>query len=640
MGYKGEAPVLEFLNKGAHFSSITGEKLSEFQVVAAVKKGFAELGLPLEHFTVAPVMQSGRTTCCWSRRMPARQMQTVGRADRNALCQMNSEYAEKVRTGRLKPLVVQEIAPGPGGVPPAANRRAGQPGRIQASLPGERLAVHRQVGKLVLRQAPGQGEDVMSGEKILVTGATGMIGSLVARRAVESGYRVRVLVRPTSDRKLLEGLDLEYVEGDLADPESLPAALRGIDMVVHAAAHIGDWGPADKYRAINVIALEHLLTAAEHEGRLRRWVQVSSLGVYPARDHYGTDETVPPDMKGLDGYTRTKAEAEVLLRRHMDDCRLPAVIVRPGFVYGPGERAVIPRLIKRFESGVVKFIGDGKKVLNNTYVGNLADAILLAMEKDEALGETFNIRDERLVTRQEYIMTVADYLGKPRPGSVPLWLARTAVPVIEGLAKLRGGIEPPLLTGATLKFMALNLDFSIAKAKAKLAISRRSIFGKECKRRWTGRRAGDRVRESRDRGEERGPETEASVRLDKPNSPETLSMRIVELSLFAVRVPLKREVRHAAAARSESENLLARCRLADGSEGWGEGVPREYVTGETIDGAFVQLAATALASQFDVDCSAWDDVLGLCERFQLHQPREDPRRCYGTRCVRRRVGHP
>ena len=333
----------------------------------------------------------------------------------------------------------------------------------------------------------------MSGEKILVTGATGMIGSLVARRTAESGYQVRVLVRPTSDRKLLEGLDLEYVEGDLADPESLPAALRGIDMVVHAAAHIGDWGPADKYRAINVFALEHLLTAAEHEGRLRRWIQVSSLGVYPARDHYGTDETVPPDMEGLDGYTRTKAEAEVRLRRHMDDCRLPAVIVRPGFVYGPGERVVIPRLINRFESGVVKFIGDGKKVLNNTYVGNLVDAILLAMEKDEALGETFNIRDERLVTRQEYIGTVADYLGKPRPGSVPLWLARTAVPIIEGLAKLRGGIEPPLLTGATLKFMALNLDFSIAKAKAKLGYQPKVDFrqGMQEALDWaTGRRPG------------------------------------------------------------------------------------------------------------------------------------------------------
>ena len=116
-------------------------------------------------------------------------------------------------------------------------------------------------------------------------------------------------------------------------------------------------------------------------------------------------------------------------------------------------------------------------------------------------------------------------------------------------------------------------------------------------------------------------------------------MRIVELSLFAVRVPLKREVRHAAAARSESENLLARCRLADGSEGWGEGVPREYVTGETIDGAFVQLAATALASQFDVDCSAWDDVLGLCEASSFIS-RED--RAAVTACVQcaRRVEHP
>src|SRR5262245_29263259 len=96
-------------------------------------------------------------------------------------------------------------------------------------------------------------------ETLLVTGATGMIGSHVARRAVESGYRVRVLLRRASDRRLLDGLDLEYVEGDLAEPESLPAALRGVDVVVHAAAHIGDWGPADKYRAINVFALEHLL---------------------------------------------------------------------------------------------------------------------------------------------------------------------------------------------------------------------------------------------------------------------------------------------------------------------------------------------------------------------------------------------
>jgi len=112
-------------------------------------------------------------------------------------------------------------------------------------------------------------------------------------------------------------------------------------------------------------------------------------------------------------------------------------------------------------------------------------------------------------------------------------------------------------------------------------------------------------------------------------------MRIVELSLFAVRLPLRREVRHASATRSQSENLVVRCRLADGTEGWGEGVPREYVTGETVEGAFAQLAATRLADQLDTDCGTWDDVLGLCEHIQLHQPRENPRGCYGNalRCA-------
>jgi nucleoside-diphosphate-sugar epimerase len=308
----------------------------------------------------------------------------------------------------------------------------------------------------------------MSKGRILVTGATGMVGSMFARRAVEAGYPVRALVRSTSKRGPLAKVDLEPVEGDLARPESLPAAVAGCDAIVHTAAHVGDWGPTEQYRAINVHALEHLLTAVEHEGRLKRWIQISTLGVYPARDHYGTDETTPPDLEGLDGYTRTKAEAEVVLRRHIADGHLPAVILRPGFIYGPGDRHVVPRLVERILAGKMKLIGDGRRLLNNTYVGNLVDAIFLALEKDEAVGETFNIRDERLVNREEFVGTIADYLGRPRPRKVPLWLARGLVGIVEGLARARGATEAPMLTRARIKFLTLNLDFSIAKAKAKL----------------------------------------------------------------------------------------------------------------------------------------------------------------------------
>jgi nucleoside-diphosphate-sugar epimerase len=316
----------------------------------------------------------------------------------------------------------------------------------------------------------------MSRGHVLVTGATGMVGSLLIPRLLEAGYSVRAMVRPGSSRQALQGQSLDFVEADLSQPESLPPAVDAIDYVVHTAAHLGDWGPADKFRAINVYALEHLLTAACRQDRLRRWIQISSLGIYPAVDHHGTDESVPADLRGLDGYTRTKAEAEQLLARRIETDRFPAAILRPGFMYGPGDRHVVPRIIERLAAGQMKLVGDGRKQLNNTYVGNLVDAILLALENEQAVGQTFNIRDERLVTREEFVGAIADYMGCPRPGHVPEWLARSAVGLIEGFARLRNAPQAPLLTRARIKFLCLNLDFSIEKARNLLGYEPRVDF--------------------------------------------------------------------------------------------------------------------------------------------------------------------
>lgn len=316
----------------------------------------------------------------------------------------------------------------------------------------------------------------MQSETLLVTGATGMVGRAVVRRAVEAGYRVRALVRNRGNGNLMDALDVEQFEGDLAVPETLPGAVQGVDVVVHAAAHVGDWGPAEKYRAINVVALEHMLTAARREGRLRRWVQISSLGVYSARHHHGTNESEPINVQGLDGYTRTKAEAELLLRHHIRQDNFPAVILRPGFIYGAGDRHVAPRLIERIRKGKMKLIGDGQKLLNNTSVENLVDAILLAVDAPQIDGEIFNIRDQRLVTREEFVGRIADYIGHPRPGKIPEWLARSVVGFIEGWSRLRGATEAPMLTRARIKFLTLNLDFSIDKAKQRLGYAPRIDF--------------------------------------------------------------------------------------------------------------------------------------------------------------------
>lgn len=316
----------------------------------------------------------------------------------------------------------------------------------------------------------------MTQSTVLVTGATGLVGRHVCRACTAHGYDVLAMVRANSDRGVFQNLPIRFVDADLDRPESLPAAIEQADFVVHAAAKVGDWGPAEEYRAINVVALEHMLRAAERAGRLRRWIQISSLGVYPPRHHYGTDETVEPELHGLDGYTQTKAEAEVLLNRHMREYGLPAVILRPGFIYGPGDRHAISRLVSRIEQGKMKFLGRGDRLLNNTSVENLCDAVLLAIENPNALGETFNIRDGRLVTREEFIGTIADYLGKPRPGRVPEAIGRTIVGPIEWIARLRGRTTPPFLTCAQIKFMTLNLDFSIDKAKRVLGYRPRVDF--------------------------------------------------------------------------------------------------------------------------------------------------------------------
>ncbi|OHB69583.1 MAG: dipeptide epimerase [Planctomycetes bacterium RBG_13_63_9] len=112
-------------------------------------------------------------------------------------------------------------------------------------------------------------------------------------------------------------------------------------------------------------------------------------------------------------------------------------------------------------------------------------------------------------------------------------------------------------------------------------------------------------------------------------------MQIVELSSYVIRLPLRREVKHASATRRASDNLVVRCLLADGTEGWGEGVPRPYVTGETPEGAMAQLAATPLAEQLGPDAQSWSDVFAICDRFEPPVGEDDPRgsRANALRCA-------
>ncbi|HQX51138.1 MAG TPA: NAD-dependent epimerase/dehydratase family protein [Planctomycetaceae bacterium] len=318
---------------------------------------------------------------------------------------------------------------------------------------------------------------VTADDLILVTGATGLVGSHVVEQAVAKGYRVRALVRPSADASLLRKWNVELIHGDLDQPESLASACDGVSIVIHCAAKVGDWGPTEEYRRINVTGSQSLLDAALATGKLKRWVQISSLGVYEGKDHYGTDEATPPSTTGIDGYTLTKVESELLVCDYIRQRQLRAVVLRPGFIYGPRDRTVLPRLTERLRSGKFAFLGSPDKLMNNTFVGNLCEAIWLAIERDDIIGEVFNIRDPRAVTKREFIDTVCNAGGIRKPTKiVPLFVTKLLATAMESTWKMLGKKEAPLLNSARIKFLGLNLDYSIDKAISQLGYNPSTDF--------------------------------------------------------------------------------------------------------------------------------------------------------------------
>jgi nucleoside-diphosphate-sugar epimerase len=212
----------------------------------------------------------------------------------------------------------------------------------------------------------------------LITGATGLLGSHIAERLVARGDRVRALVRPSSDTAFLRSLGVELVPGDLSDPSSCVAALRGAAVVYHAAAKVGDWGTWRAFQVDCIDATAHLAAAAAGAG-LGRFVHISSTSAYghPTDRGVPIDETAPlgQDLWWLwDYYTRSKVECERLLWRMAATDGLRLTVIRPSWLYGERDRTTVPRLVARLRSGGIPLIGRGDNPLSAIYAGEVAAA--------------------------------------------------------------------------------------------------------------------------------------------------------------------------------------------------------------------------------------------------------------------------
>jgi nucleoside-diphosphate-sugar epimerase len=313
--------------------------------------------------------------------------------------------------------------------------------------------------------------------RYLITGATGFVGGHVAEACIAKGQQVTAIARPGSDTKLLRSWGATIHEGEFGDTARVRNLAADADVVVHCAARIGDWGPVDEYRRVNVDGLRGLLEACKGQA-LTRFIHMSSLGVYAARHHHGTDETEPLPARHREGYAQSKVEAEKLALSYYKDFGVPVVVLRPGFVYGPRDRTVMPRMIDSLRRQVMRYPGArGARALNTIYVGNLVQALFLAIERDAAVGQIYNLTDGEFVSKRRFVEAVADAMGLPHPTlTPPLWLAWVVTWCSEAQARWRGATEAPAFNFTRLKFMGFNLDFSIDKAKRELGYQPRLNF--------------------------------------------------------------------------------------------------------------------------------------------------------------------
>ena len=277
--------------------------------------------------------------------------------------------------------------------------------------------------------------------RVLVTGASGLLGGAVARRLAGRGDVVVVLQRRPS------GLGLEERLADVRDPAALAAAVEGMDAVVHLAAKVNVVGAWADYLAINVEGTRALVEAATRAG-VQRFVQVSSPSVAHAGRSLVGAGAGPADPASARGpYSRSKAMAEqIALAAHRP--AMAVVAVRPHLVWGPGDTQLVERIVERGRAGRLAVVGSGSALIDTTYVDNAGDALVAALDRaPEVGGEAFVVSNGEPRPVAEILGAICAAAGVPGPRlRVPFPVAWSAGAAVDAVWGLRGREDDPPLT--------------------------------------------------------------------------------------------------------------------------------------------------------------------------------------------------
>lgn len=313
---------------------------------------------------------------------------------------------------------------------------------------------------------------------VLVTGGSGLVGSHVIEALRSRGVRVRAMVRPAgASRAAVSALGAEPVTGDVTDPVAWRAAAEGTRAIVHAAALVGQHASFDTFASVNVDGTRHACAAARAAGA--RLVHVSSVAVYGRSTAYQagregrkvTEESPLGAIEPHDFYARTKRLAEEALWAEVARGGLWAVAIRPNVLYGERDRLFSPRVVRVVRRGVVPQLGAGRNRLSCTYAGNVAAAIVAALDADVPSGRAYLVTHDAGggLTQREFVSAFAECLGRRvRRVRVPFPVATLGV---RAVAAIRRVLHPGTYGGigdAAAKFLAGENPYSADRAAREL----------------------------------------------------------------------------------------------------------------------------------------------------------------------------
>lgn len=297
-------------------------------------------------------------------------------------------------------------------------------------------------------------------------GGTGFIGGHILASLLSNGVQVKAIIRKDNKKASLPSSGIEVVYGNVFDIDFLNKQVADVDLVFSAFGLLGRWGiPDHLYWEVNTRAVKHLLKSCIGSN-IKQFIHISSAGVLgPLPDGVVADETFPYNPSNI--YERTKCEAEKEILASSQRYGIPFTIIRPEFVYGPGDFHVLG-LFKAIKCRRFVLLGHADSLLHPTYIDDLVQGIHLCTDNEKAVGKIFLITGNKPITVKKLAKTIAEELDVRLPKiRIPLLFAHVTAKIMELGTTIFANFEP-LLTTSQVNFFTENRAFSYEKARKEL----------------------------------------------------------------------------------------------------------------------------------------------------------------------------